>query len=107
MEKIQRNKDLVAVFARGNLVPTRELRRYDGTLDLTWHVDDCDERYVRLTTSSHGDDSVLVVRDLRAVDSVVLSDLPEIFEWVRSRLARLSAPSRLPEPGNVSAVEGS
>jgi hypothetical protein len=89
-----RDDATVAYFEERGLQPARVSHRFDGTVELTWHVDDCDERYVRLTSSAHGEDHVLVARDLRAVDACVLDDRREIFDWVSSRLVLLAAASR-------------
>jgi hypothetical protein len=83
-----RDDATVAYFEERGLQPARVSHRFDGTVELTWHVDDCDER------SAHGEDHVLVARDLRAVDACVLDDRREIFDWVSSRLVLLAAASR-------------
>lgn len=106
-------------FFRGRgLSPTKLVARHDGTSELTWHVDDCDDRYVRATSSARGGDHVLVCRDLRAVESVVLGDRAEIFDWVSSHLVGLARSSlrlrptppeseQSPGPGEVALdVEG-
>jgi hypothetical protein len=100
-----RDDATVAYFEGRGLQPARVVHRFDGTTELAWHVDDCDERYVRVTSSVHGEDHVLVARDLRAVDACVLDDRREIFDWVSSRLVRLAAASRGQQRG-VEVREG-
>jgi hypothetical protein len=92
-------------FSSRHLGPNRRCSRYDATLELTWHVDDCDDRYVRLTSSVEGDDCVLVSRDLRVVEACVLQDQEEIFRWVRSHLVSLSK-SSLNHRYGASGTEG-
>jgi hypothetical protein len=83
----QRDFDTITYFADRDLYPARVVRRHDGTVEFTWRVDDCDDRYVRATSSVHSDDYVLVSRNLQTVDARVLKDRWEIFEWVSSHLA--------------------
>ena len=80
------NNLLIQYFWDNDLPPTRHVVRHDGTVELVWHVDDCDERYVRATSTQRSVDYVLVSRNLREVASAVLSDLREIHSWVRSHL---------------------
>lgn len=70
--------------------PNRVVRRYDGTLEMTWHVDECDDRYVRLTTSVLSGDCVVVCRDLRDVEADVLGDVGEVFLRVSYYLSHLA-----------------
>jgi hypothetical protein len=87
--KSKRHGEVVACFTARNLSPAKIVHRHDGTVELTWHVDDCDERYVRVTSSVHGDDHVLVSRNLRVVEACVLQGCEEIFDWVSARLVGL------------------
>lgn len=87
MVRSQRDIDTITYFADRDLHPARVVRRHDGTVEFTWRVDDCDDRYVRVTSSVHSDDYVLVSRNLRTVDASVFRDRREIFEWVSSHLA--------------------
>jgi hypothetical protein len=89
----QRDAATIAYFEERSLAPGRVAHRYDGTVELTWHVDDCDERYVRVMSSTRGSDHVLVSRDRRVVDAVVLAGAGEIFEWVKAHLEVLSKSS--------------
>jgi hypothetical protein len=86
----QRDFDTFTYFADRDLHPVRVVRRHDGTVEFTWRVDDCDDRYVRATSSAHSDDYVLVSRDLRVVDACVLQECWEIFDWVSSHLSSMA-----------------
>jgi hypothetical protein len=83
----QSDFDMITYFADRALHPVRVVRRHDGTVELTWRVDDCDDRFVRVTSSVHGAEYVLVSRDRRHVDACVLQDCREIFDWVSLHLA--------------------
>jgi hypothetical protein len=100
-----RDDATIAHFEKHGLQPARVAHRHDGTVELTWHVDDCDDRYVRLTSSARGEDHVLVSRDLRVVEACVLDDREEIFAWVYSHLVTLSK-SVLDRERGVLAQEG-
>jgi hypothetical protein len=107
MVRSVRDSATVAYFTERSLGPSREVRRYDGTADLTWHVDDCHDRYVRATSSVYSNDYVLVSRNLRLVECCILGSIGEIFEWVRSHLAGLSRSSldlqhSVASPGEVT-----
>jgi hypothetical protein len=106
MARSMRDSATVAYFAERSLGPSREVRRYDGTADLTWHVDDCDDRYVRATSSVYSDDYVLVSRNLRFVECRILGSIGEIFEWVKSHLVRLSKSSLDSQHEVASLAEG-
>jgi hypothetical protein len=89
MRRAQRDGETIAYFAERDLPPCRVVHRHDETVELTWRVDDCYERYVRVTSSVRGDEHVLVCRDLRTVAAAVLDARGEIFDWVRTHLQRL------------------
>ena len=80
-----RKGEILGYFREHGLDPSI-CHRFDGTLELTWRVDDNGDRYVRLTTSVHSSDCAVVYRNFRVVEAVVLNDLKQMFEWVRIRL---------------------
>lgn len=89
MPRPQRDGATIAYFTEHDLPPCRVVHRHDRTVELTWVVDDCDDRYVRVTSSVHGDDHVLVCRNSRVVEACVLGTLEEIFSWVSSHLTAM------------------
>jgi hypothetical protein len=100
----QRDFDTITYFADRDLHPARVVRRHDGTVEFTWRVDDCDDRYVRATSSAYGDDYVLVSRDRRVVDACVLQECWEIFDWVSSHLAGMVKASLVHLHGNAQVA---
>jgi hypothetical protein len=83
------NSKILDYFRKHELEPAKINHRYDRTIELIWHVDDVDDRYVRLTTSANSTDCAIVARNLRAIESVVLGDLKSMLEWTRDHLLRM------------------
>jgi len=83
------------VFDQKNLRPDKVAHRVNGTLSLSWHVDDNDDRFVGVSSSVNFEDFMLLMRDGRKVEAVVLNDADQIVSWVRQRLIDLKSRSGL------------
>ncbi len=91
---IIRNSEILGYFREHELEPAQIIHRYDHTLELSWHVDDNLDRYVRLTTSVSSNDCAIVFRNYREVEVVVIDDLKQMFDWVGEHLLRMTASDR-------------
>ncbi len=88
---IIRNSEILGYFREHELEPAQIIHRYDHTLELSWHVDDDPDRYVRLTTSVNNNECAIVSRNHRNFEAVVLDDLKQMFDWVSEHLLRMNA----------------
>ncbi len=86
---IIRNSEILGYFREHELEPAQIIHRYDHTLELSWHIDDDPDRYVRLTTSVNSNDCAIVARNHRDVEAVVLDDLKQMKDWVGDHLLRM------------------
>jgi hypothetical protein len=98
----RRAEALCDVLRLGGPMPSRILCREDGRTTFRWHVDDDDDRHAEVTDSANSGDLLCLVRDHRRVKAVVLAEVGETVQWVRTTLSELVAAcpnSRLPEVG--------
>jgi len=82
---------LQLVFKNRGMEPTRIAHRNNGTTTLTWHVDDNDNRFVLVSDSPRSQDFLLLCRNEKAVEAIVLDDVDEIVRWVTRSLRKLGA----------------
>ena len=77
-------------FKTARLSPNRVAHLYIGTVMLTWHADDDDDRFVAVTESAKGTSYLGVSRDGGRAEAVVLYLPEQVFAFVVNRLSALA-----------------
>lgn len=85
---------LLGLLVKQGLRPNRESHRVGGRTSLRFYVDDHDDRYVDVEDSAESGDFVVVVRNLRDVESGVVGSPHDTVVMVRAELARLGEASK-------------
>lgn len=86
---------LQLLFQNRNLTPTTIAHRRNGTTALAWHVDNSDDRFVLVADSAKSEDFLLVSRDERKAEAVVLADGEDVIRWVAAQLRKIESTSAL------------
>lgn len=86
-EDIARLADqLRADFKRHGLLPVVPLH-VSGSASFVFYVDENDDRYVEVSTSTRSLNLLVVLRDESVVEAYVMSDVEAVMETVEKRLA--------------------